>query len=387
MGMIGAVSDRFVRGNNQVMMNQTRSSNYAGAIQAMIKPLQNTIQVLIYCAGAYYAMKEGFNVGLMVAASIIMGRGLAPLMQLMGSWQAITQAKEAFQRLQGLSTFLELQDRSMSLPEPKGQVTVENAVYKIQDRVLLNGVSFALQPGEFLGIIGPNGAGKTTLCRLLARHLAILGRQSLPGRQGYFCMGQRRGRLLYRLPAPGDRAVSRNRGAEYRPAWRGGWKGGDQGDGALWHRGNGARLSPWAGNPVGRRKGDQAFRGAKTEDRSGTSGLRKPQIVWYWMNRRPILMQQGEQQLLNALLQIAANPSLHLHYGDPQNIAVAIHGQGLDAGERSGRTFRSQRCGVCGIGQTSGCGQGFRMMALSPKLFQVFPSSQEYSPCSSIPCN
>jgi PrtD family type I secretion system ABC transporter len=167
MGMLGAVSDRFVQGNNQVIMNQVRSSNYAGAIQAVIKPLQNTIQVLIYCAGAYYAMKEGFNVGLMVAASIIMGRALAPLMQLMGSWQAISRAKEAFWRLQRLSTILELHDRSMPLPEPKGQVTVENAVYKIDDRVLLNGVSFVLQPGDFLGIIGRNGAGKTTLCRLL----------------------------------------------------------------------------------------------------------------------------------------------------------------------------------------------------------------------------
>jgi PrtD family type I secretion system ABC transporter len=167
MGMIGAVSDRFVRGNNQVMLNQTRSSNYATAIQAIIKPLQNAIQVFIYCAGAYYAIKEGFNVGLIVAASITMGRGLVPLMQLMGSLQTITQAKEAFQRLQGLTSFLERQDRSMSLPEPKGQIVVENAVCKIQDRFLLNGVSFALQPGEFLGVIGPNGAGKTTLCRLL----------------------------------------------------------------------------------------------------------------------------------------------------------------------------------------------------------------------------
>lgn len=167
MGMIGAVSDRFVRGNNQVMMNQTRSSNYAGAIQAIIKPTQNTIQVFIYCAGAYYAMKEGFDVGLMVAASIIMGRGLAPLMQLMGSWQAITQAKDSYRRLQGVSVFMERQDRSMPLPAPKGQITVEKVVFRIQDRALLNRVSFVLQPGEFLGVVGPNGAGKTTLCRLL----------------------------------------------------------------------------------------------------------------------------------------------------------------------------------------------------------------------------
>jgi PrtD family type I secretion system ABC transporter len=167
MGMIGAISDRFVRGNNQVMMNQTRSSNYAGAIQAMIKPLQNVIQVLIYCSSAYYAITEGFNVGLMVAASIIMGKGLGPLMQLMSSWQFTVRAREAYRRLESFSAFFEQQTQAMPLPEPKGALNVAGAFYRVGDRVLLNGVSFALQPGEFLGIIGPSGAGKTTLCHLL----------------------------------------------------------------------------------------------------------------------------------------------------------------------------------------------------------------------------
>jgi PrtD family type I secretion system ABC transporter len=167
MGMIGAVSDRFVRGNDQVIMNQTKSSYYAGAIQAVIKPMQNVIQVLIYCSGAYYAMKQGFNVGLMVAASIIMGRGLAPLMQVMSSWRMTTQAKESYQRLKELSAMIEQQTQTMLLPAPRGHINAVGVVFRIKDQVLLKGVSFELKPGEFLGIIGPSGAGKTTLCRLL----------------------------------------------------------------------------------------------------------------------------------------------------------------------------------------------------------------------------
>lgn len=168
MGMIGAISDRFVLANNQVMMNQTVSSYYAGAIQAMIKPLQNVIQVLIYCFGAYYAMTEGFNVGLMVAASIIMGRGVAPLAQLMGSWQTTNRAWESYRRLKGFLSFYEQQQRPvMDLPPPQGRIQVHRTFFKVADRVLINNVSFALKPGEFLGIIGPSGAGKTTLCRLL----------------------------------------------------------------------------------------------------------------------------------------------------------------------------------------------------------------------------
>jgi ATP-binding cassette, subfamily C, type I secretion system permease/ATPase len=167
MGMVKAISDRFVLGNDRVMENQTRSSNYAGTIQSMIKPLQNVIQVLIYCSGAFYAMTEGFDVGLMVAASIIMGRGLGPLMQVMGAWRMITQARESYERLKGFSAMVEQQEKKMPLPPPKGNLEVAGAVFRIGNQFLLKGVAFELSQGEFLGVIGPSGAGKTTLCRLL----------------------------------------------------------------------------------------------------------------------------------------------------------------------------------------------------------------------------
>ncbi|MCG8550944.1 MAG: ABC transporter, partial [Desulfobacterales bacterium] len=161
MGMINDISDRFILENGKVMKNQTQSSYYAGTIQAMIKPMQNLIQVFIYCAGAYYAMKEGFDVGLMVAASIIMGRGLAPLMQLMSSWRVTTTARESYRQLKGFSTMIDQQNKAdaMPLPAPKGHIRVDAAVFRIKHLLLLKGVSFELKQGEFLGIIGPSGAG------------------------------------------------------------------------------------------------------------------------------------------------------------------------------------------------------------------------------------
>lgn len=201
MGMIGAVSDRFVMGNNQVITKQTRSSHYASAIQAMIKPLQNVIQVGIYCAGAHYAMKEGFNVSLMVASSIIMGRGLGPLTQLMASWNMLIQAKASYRRLLEMSTFTEQKREAISFSPTRGQLKVDGVTFRINDRVLLAGVSFTLDPGEFLGVIGPNGAGKTTLCRLLLGIWpSIGGKVYLDGNDIFACDKDKVGPFIGYLP-------------------------------------------------------------------------------------------------------------------------------------------------------------------------------------------
>lgn len=167
MGMSKAVADWFDRSNSKVILNQTQSSRYAGAIQSIMKPMQNVFQVAIYCAGAYYAMTEGFSVGLMVAASIIMGRGVAPVMQAATTWKVTLQARQAYNRVYNFEQFLNQQPEKMPLFEPKGHFRLEKASYAAGGRFLLADASFELNPGQFLGIIGPSGAGKTTLCKLM----------------------------------------------------------------------------------------------------------------------------------------------------------------------------------------------------------------------------
>ena len=95
MGMIGNITNRFMDKNQKVMGNQTRSSNVAGIIHAVTDPLRSTIQVLIYCFGAYFCITSGFNPGLMVVCSIIMGQALTPIMRLTGSWRQAAAAREA----------------------------------------------------------------------------------------------------------------------------------------------------------------------------------------------------------------------------------------------------------------------------------------------------
>lgn len=182
MGMIGAIGDRWEEGHREVILNQTVSSQHAGSIQAIMKPMQTFLQVVIYFVGAYLALTQGFDVGLMVAGSIIMGRALAPLMQVMGTWKSTLQAKEAYKRLDIYLTLVDQRMEKMPIPHPRGNLTVEQASLRIGEKFLLRGVTFGLSSGEFMGIIGPNGAGKTSLCRLLlGLWPAMVGRISLDG--------------------------------------------------------------------------------------------------------------------------------------------------------------------------------------------------------------
>jgi PrtD family type I secretion system ABC transporter len=167
MGMLEGVAARWGRTNSLVLGDQTQASRHAGLIQSLIKPLQIVLQVLIYAFGAYLAIMQGLSPGLMIAGAIIMGRALAPLMQVMGTWKMTLQAKEAYKRLDAFCTAQEKRARKMPLPAPKGGVQAEQAAFAVNRHVLLHNISFRLQAGEFMGVIGASGAGKSTLCRLL----------------------------------------------------------------------------------------------------------------------------------------------------------------------------------------------------------------------------
>lgn len=167
MGMIANITDRFTAKNRKVMENQTRSSNVAGIIHAVTGPLRSTIQVLIYFFGAYFCIKSGFNAGLMVVCSIIMGQALTPIMRVTGAWRQTSAAREAYFRLKNVARAEAVKKDAMPLPLPTGTLTVDRVIFGLNGRVWLRGISFNLLPGEYLGIIGPSGAGKTTLCRLL----------------------------------------------------------------------------------------------------------------------------------------------------------------------------------------------------------------------------
>ncbi|MCJ7602518.1 MAG: type I secretion system permease/ATPase [Desulfobulbaceae bacterium] len=167
MGMLSGIRERWHLKNRAVIKLQTKASHDAGMISSMTKTLRMCMQVFIYGIGAYLVLKNESTPGIMIAASIIMGRALAPVEQVMATWKQTIDVRGSYQRLDQLLQRAE-KDEHMDLPAPKGALSVENVLLIIGGaRRVLNGVTFSLNAGESMGLIGPSAAGKTTLCRVL----------------------------------------------------------------------------------------------------------------------------------------------------------------------------------------------------------------------------
>ncbi|MEG1610238.1 MAG: type I secretion system permease/ATPase [Bilophila sp.] len=166
MGMIGAVAARWEKMNNIVIELQTRASHSAGLLHSISKALRVGLQVLIYAVGAYLAVTHQSTAGVMIAASIVMGRALAPIDQAMATYKQSLEAKAAYGRLKTLMDGPKLPP-PMELPDPHGELSTENLVFATQGRHIIKGVSFNLPAGQSVAIIGPSAAGKSTLCKLL----------------------------------------------------------------------------------------------------------------------------------------------------------------------------------------------------------------------------
>lgn len=139
------------------------------AIAAVSKAIRLLTQVALLGWGAYLSLEGEITGGMVIAASIIAGRALAPIEGAIEGWNQYSQARAAYGRISTLLRSSPLAFERLTLPKPQGRLDVERLLYVPQGtkRVVLNGLSFALQPGDSLAIIGNSGAGKTTLGKML----------------------------------------------------------------------------------------------------------------------------------------------------------------------------------------------------------------------------
>jgi ATP-binding cassette subfamily C protein len=119
--------------------------------------------------GAWLAIDGQITGGMVIAASIIAGRALAPIEGAIEGWNALLLSRAAYGRISGLLGSSRLQFERLRLPRPEGRLDVERLLYVPggTKQVVLNGIGFSLNPGETLAVIGNSGAGKTTLGKML----------------------------------------------------------------------------------------------------------------------------------------------------------------------------------------------------------------------------
>lgn len=169
MGMQDNIRTKWENKYLSFLNAQSLASSKAGVWSNISKSSRMLFQSMILGFGAYLAINNEITPGMMIAGSIILGRALAPLDLIINSWKAFSGARNSYQRLDELLTEFPEDKEYMQLPEPKGEVLLENVFVKppSSEHYSLKEVNLKIDPGDVVGIIGPSAAGKSSLARAM----------------------------------------------------------------------------------------------------------------------------------------------------------------------------------------------------------------------------
>lgn len=169
LGMLPDLMSRWKEKQHKLIMLQANASEKAGLIAALSKTYRLTIQSLVLGLGAWLAIDKQISPGLMIGGSILLGRALAPIDLMIGSWKQFLSARTAYERLNTLLAQFPAELDHMPLPAPKGSLLVEQAVVAPpgSKTAVLKGLNFRIEAGTFVALIGASASGKSTLARAL----------------------------------------------------------------------------------------------------------------------------------------------------------------------------------------------------------------------------
>ena len=169
MGMIGALATRWAKVNDRHVDAVGRSSDVVNSYGSITKVLRMLMQSAILGLGAYLVIKQEMSAGAMIAASIMMGRALAPIEVAIANWRGFVAARDSIRRLSETLARMPAARGLTDLPKPIDSLSVESVTVAPPGgkSAILSNVQFRLTAGEVLGVIGPNGSGKSSLSRVL----------------------------------------------------------------------------------------------------------------------------------------------------------------------------------------------------------------------------
>jgi ATP-binding cassette subfamily C protein len=169
LGMARGLVAAALAERDAVAQAQLDASFAGGRYAALIKFFRLVFQSGALAVGAWLAVTGRISMGAIIAASLLLGRTLAPIEQLVAAWRPIVRAIEARKRLEALLG-RPIAPAATILPEPTGRIAIEAlAISDPNGRApILGGISALIEPGSMVAVAGPSGAGKSTLLRALA---------------------------------------------------------------------------------------------------------------------------------------------------------------------------------------------------------------------------
>ncbi|PTW59363.1 ATP-binding cassette subfamily C protein/ATP-binding cassette subfamily C protein EexD [Breoghania corrubedonensis] len=180
MGMLGHIAGQWQAIHAEGAQRAQTGGERAEVLSALSKSARLLLQSAILGLGAWLAIHQEITPGMIVATSIISGRALAPVDQVIGQWRSIVRARQSYRRLKGHLAGTGAGEAPLQLPQPEGHLQVRIATQFVPQtasassvdeggrrRAILSHVNFDLEPGDGLGVIGPSACGKSSLARLL----------------------------------------------------------------------------------------------------------------------------------------------------------------------------------------------------------------------------